>query len=584
MDFLKVGNWLHSSLASAIDDDDTSIVLVAGGGDAVCPTDDMGARVYPFELTLYDAALASPELDTAGREIVLVTASDDADTLTVTRAQDGTTASAHPAGELAGVFVNAKHLQELQEAIADYSTLDGLTDVDTTGVADGQGIAYDDATATWLPETFLTAETAHDLLSSRHGDTLAGAVARGDVLIGNATPKWSRLAFPATAPTGKVLMASATDVEWSANPLGTAAYADTGDFAAAAAGVTNGDSHDHSGGDGAVIPLAGMADMATASLLGRATAGAGAPEVLSAADARTLLNVEDGANAYTHPNHSGDVTSVADGAQTIAAGAVSLAKMADLAANSLIGNNTGSAATPLALSAAQVKTLLGNVYIGTTAVALDRASAGLTLAGLTLTEPVLGVATATSLNAGSPVTPNSNSIHAQYIAAHKSGGYGQLKVSSWNDTPGYGSAFTMFRARGTYASPTYCNSGDTIASWYFNSLDTSGTERAGATIQVLVDGSPGANYVPMGFRFYTYAAASDYNIRLELSASGNVVCGRQAALATNATDGFLYVPTCAGTPSGTPTSYTGKCALVFDTSNNKLYVYDGGWIQVALAA
>jgi hypothetical protein len=34
-----------------------------------------------------------------------------------------------------------------------------------------------------------------------------------------------------------------------------------------------------------------MADMATASLLGRDTAGTGAPEVLSAADARTLLGV-----------------------------------------------------------------------------------------------------------------------------------------------------------------------------------------------------------------------------------------------------------------------------------------------------
>jgi hypothetical protein len=33
---------------------------------------------------------------------------------------------------------------------------------------------------------------------------------------------------------------------------------------------------------------------------------------------RTLINVADGANAYVHPNHSGDVTSVADGAQTIA--------------------------------------------------------------------------------------------------------------------------------------------------------------------------------------------------------------------------------------------------------------------------
>jgi hypothetical protein len=62
-----------------------------------------------------------------------------------------------------------------------------------------------------------------------------------------------------------------------------------------------------------------------------------------------------------------------------------------------------------------------------------------------------------------------------------------------------------------------------------------------------------------------------------------VVCGAQAALATDATDGFLYVPTCAGAPTGAPTAYTGKVALVFDTTNNRLYAYDGAWLAVELA-
>jgi hypothetical protein len=42
-------------------------------------------------------------------------------------------------------------------------------------------------------------------------------------------------------------------------------------------------------------------------------------EDLSATNVRTIINVADGANAYVHPNHSGEVTSAADGAQTIAA-------------------------------------------------------------------------------------------------------------------------------------------------------------------------------------------------------------------------------------------------------------------------
>ncbi|HEY3289933.1 MAG TPA: hypothetical protein VGK87_07395, partial [Anaerolineae bacterium] len=45
----------------------------------------------------------------------------------------------------------------------------------------------------------------------------------------------------------------------------------------------------------------------------------------------------------------------------VAASAITLAKMANLAANSIIGNNTGTPATPSALTAAQVKALLGIV-------------------------------------------------------------------------------------------------------------------------------------------------------------------------------------------------------------------------------
>lgn len=49
-----------------------------------------------------------------------------------------------------------------------------------------------------------------------------------------------------------------------------------------------------------------------------------------------------------------------------------------------------------------------------------------------------------------------------------------------------------------------------------------------------------------------------------------------AAIATNATDGFLYVSTCAGTPTGTPTTLAGTAPIVIDTTNHKLYFYSGG--------
>lgn len=70
--------------------------------------------------------------------------------------------------------------------------------------------------------------------------------------------------------------------------------------------------------------------------------------------------------------------------------------------------------------------------------------------------------------------------------------------------------------------------------------------------------------------------------RARIDANGNLIVGT-AALATTATDGFLYIPTCAGTPTGTPSSYAGRVAMVFDSTNNRLYIYDGGWISAAFA-
>jgi hypothetical protein len=63
--------------------------------------------------------------------------------------------------------------------------------------------------------------------------------------------------------------------------------------------------------------------------------------------------------------------------------------------------------------------------------------------------------------------------------------------------------------------------------------------------------------------------------RARIPAAGGMVIGT-AAIATNATDGFLYVPSCAGIPTGTPTAYTGRVPIVVDATNNKLYFYSGG--------
>jgi hypothetical protein len=61
----------------------------------------------------------------------------------------------------------------------------------------------------------------------------------------------------------------------------------------------------------------------------------------------------------------------------------------------------------------------------------------------------------------------------------------------------------------------------------------------------------------------------------------SIVLGN-AALATNATDGFLYISSGAGTPTGTPTTQNGGAAIpmYIDTTNSQLWLYMGGaWKQ-----
>lgn len=71
---------------------------------------------------------------------------------------------------------------------------------------------------------------------------------------------------------------------------------------------------------------------------------------------------------------------------------------------------------------------------------------------------------------------------------------------------------------------------------------------------------------------------------LTVGDTGDVIVG-SSALNTVATSGFLYIPSMAGAPSGTPTVHTGRMAMTYDTTNDRFYIYDavsGGWMSVTL--
>lgn len=61
----------------------------------------------------------------------------------------------------------------------------------------------------------------------------------------------------------------------------------------------------------------------------------------------------------------------------------------------------------------------------------------------------------------------------------------------------------------------------------------------------------------------------------EVKTNGQSLVVGGAALATNATFGFLYLPTSAGKPTGSPVSQTGTAPTIYDSSGNVLFIHNG---------
>lgn len=79
------------------------------------------------------------------------------------------------------------------------------------------------------------------------------------------------------------------------------------------------------------------------------------------------------------------------------------------------------------------------------------------------------------------------------------------------------------------------------------------------------------------------AVSFGQSISMAAATSGNIEIG--AALATNATSGYLAIGSCAGTPTGAPTfAGSNMVAMQYDRTNNRIYFLNGGtWRSVAVS-
>jgi hypothetical protein len=104
----------------------------------------------------------------------------------------------------------------------------------------------------------------------------------------------------------------------------------------------------------------------------------------------------------------------------------------------------------------------------------------------------------------------------------------------------------------------------------------------GTTKRIYFDGGISETELMTGGNTYMVESAAD---QLEITVGGenglrlhetgtevNVVCGAANALATTAVDGFLYIPSMAGAPTGNSTDYTGKFPIVWDSTNKNLMI------------
>jgi hypothetical protein len=104
----------------------------------------------------------------------------------------------------------------------------------------------------------------------------------------------------------------------------------------------------------------------------------------------------------------------------------------------------------------------------------------------------------------------------------------------------------------------------------------------GTVLQMYKDGSLIGSVDVQSASVDLHAQLSNADVRLLPNGTGDALLGT-ASPATSAAGGFPAMPVCAGAPTGTAVAKAGYVPFLFDSTNNKLWVYNGAWKGVVLS-
>lgn len=274
-----------------------------------------GARfpsTFPYRLTIWDDSTYPDPTDDSNMEVVNCTARST-DALTIARGEEGTSGVEHALGSRVALLFTAGLFNDATYGVA--TKLDTIdTNADVTGSNPPQAHAMSTHTDEGALSTLNTVDTAQidddavlyaKIQNIVNDERILGRVSGADGIVEELT---------ATQVLAMIGVESGADV--------------TDAFNVAQAWLGEADKNTPANDD--TIPIA---DSAASNVMKK----------LKWSNLKATLKTyfDTLYNLYVHPNHSGDVTSVADGAQTIVADAVTYAKMQNVTGGDrILGRST----------------------------------------------------------------------------------------------------------------------------------------------------------------------------------------------------------------------------------------------------